>query len=169
MAAATSFSLTYSTHNLRRPILQALDSTGTAVAQHTPGYTTTDQDGREWEYVQFDSSGVAAVAGAPAVWAQTTTNKVVTSDVSDASELGEGFAGVFMSVLTDQYYGWIQTKGKVLARCSTTAVGCSITIGAADSIFSLCTPGTASEPVGVCIEASSITVPSFPNVMLLDK
>lgn len=166
MAVATAFALSYSTMDLDKPILQDLDSTGVATARHTPGYTVKNKDGREWTYILFDSSGVAAVAGGPAVWAQTTTNKVVTSDVSDAGTLGEGFAGVFMSVLTDTYYGWIQTKGKVLAKLSSTcAIGSCIT-PTADGVFTTQT-GTTGIPVGTSLEAGVAN--DFPNVMLSDK
>jgi len=117
-----AFSLTYDTEKMDKPILQALDSTGVATAVHTPGYRVTSDDGRVWQYVLFASSGVAAVAGAPAAWAQTTTNMAVTADLSDAGTAGGGIAGCFMSVLTDTYYGWIQTKGQVVDAPMSTAV-----------------------------------------------
>ena len=107
-----AFTLTAPSNILDKPILQALDSTGVATALHEPGYTVLAQDGREFKYVKFASSSVAAIAGAPCAFAQTTGDDgfVVTADVSDGGDVS---IGCFLSVLTDTYFGFIQTAGFV--------------------------------------------------------
>ena len=109
-----AFTLTAPSHILDKPILQALDSTGQATAAHEPGYTVLTEDGREFKYVQFDngSGNVAAVAGAPCAFAPDITDNefVITSDISDGGAVG---MGCFLSILTDSYYGWVQTAGFV--------------------------------------------------------
>jgi len=108
-----AFSISIETRQLDHPILQLLTSTGVATAVHTPGEKWVSDDGREFQYVINDSGsgGVAAVAGAPAVWQGTTTRYCVTPDVSDAAGTGSGVAGAYLSVLGDTYYGFIQTAG----------------------------------------------------------
>ena len=164
--AASAFSLTYSTHDLDKPILQALDSTGAATANHTAGYQVTDVDGREWTYVLFDSGGTAGVAGGPAFWAQTTTNQCVTTVNTGVGITGEGFAGVFMSIPTDKYYVWIQTKGKTLARCSTITVGCAVTVLVTEGSFEVATAGT-NTIIGHTMEATTANAVSFPYINLI--
>lgn len=169
---ATAFSISYNTHELDREILTNIDSTGDSTAKHTPGTVVNCVDGRQWKYVKFTSSAVAAVAGAPACWAATTieNGQVVTADISDSSGAtsGEGFAGVFVSILTDQYFGWIQTKGKVVVKLSSTcAVGSAITV-MADSVFSTVS-GQTGIAVGTALEAGSADASNvFPTVVLLD-
>ncbi len=165
--AASAFALTYATHKFKDGIiLQALDSTGSLSAKHEPGYTVRDTTGREWQYVLFDSGGTAAVAGGPAFWAKTTTNQCVTSVNIGVGITGEGFAGVFMSVLTDTYYGWIQTRGKTLARCSTTAVGSAVTVLITEGAFEAGTPGSHAI-IGYTMEATTAQVFSFPYINLI--
>src|SRR5262245_34353384 len=72
--------------------------------------------GKTYQYVRFDNGvgNIAAVNGNLAYW-KDLVNFVVTSDQSDgvaqaATELSF-CAGVFLNVLTDGYYGWIQTWG----------------------------------------------------------
>jgi len=149
------FSLTYDTSMLDKQILQALDSTGVASPLHTPGYTVRSDDGREWQYVQNDSSDVAAVAGGPAALAQDTDGYVVTPDVSDAGSTGTGIRGAYMSVLTDQYYGWIQTKGKVVkAPCSTNVAAGNALYAGTDGRWDVATVGT-HEPRAQALEADT--------------
>ena len=107
-----AFTLTCPTYMLNKPILLGLTSTGEESASHEPGYTVLAEDGREFKYVQFDSSDVPAIAGAPCAFAQTTSDNgfVVTADVSDGADAA---IGCFLSILTDAYFGWIQTAGFV--------------------------------------------------------
>jgi len=167
--AATAFALTYKTNELDKPVLNAFDTTGTAAAVHQPGYTVRDTRGREWMYVQHASSDVAAVAGAPAVFAQCTANDgmVVAADVSDgggAGYYGAAFAGVFMSVLADLSYGWIQTRGDCLIRASTAPVAQGMT-PLLDGYFSVTTAGSG-RCVAILQEATTADVISFPNATL---
>ena len=107
-----AFSVTCPSYMLDKPILQSLTSTGVEDPVHEPGFLVTATDGRIFQYGCFDSSSVAAVAGAPVAWAQTSTDNTVvfTSDTSDGSDVG---IGCFLSILTDTYYGWIQRAGFV--------------------------------------------------------
>ena len=167
--AASAFALTYSTSKFKDGvIIQDLDSTGTESATHNPGYTIRDTEGREWQYVLFDSGGLAAVAGGPAFWAQTTTNSCVTSVETQTGITGEAFAGVFMSVLTDTYYGWIQTRGKTLARCSTVVIGCGIAALEVASAFEVGAEGT-STIIGHTMEATTANGYSFPYINLIQS
>lgn len=152
-----AFSLTYDTTTFDKPILQALDSTGESTAQHALGYRVCSTDGREWVYVLNTSSDVAAVAGAPAVMANTTTNWVVTPDVSDGALVG---VGAYMSVLEDATYGWIQVKGKVVnAPCtdgSNGEVAVSTNVGATvNAKWTTVTVGGTTAETAKVLEAGS--------------
>lgn len=126
-----AFSHTQKTSMLDVPILQKLTSTGLLVAVHDLGYRVKSDDGREYMYIRFDNgSGVAAVAGAPCVVANSEASGVVTSDVSES--IGSAI-GCFLSILTDKYYGWIQTKGR--------AVDCPCTDGSNGEV-------AAGDPLG---------------------
>ncbi len=169
MAAASAFALTYASHKFKDGvILQGLDSTGLAAPAHEPGYTIRDTDGREWQYVLFDTGGTACVAGGPAFWAQTTTNSCVTTVNTQTGLTGEAFAGVFMSVLTDTYYGWIQIRGKTMVNCSTVAVGSAVGPIVTEGYFEAATPGTHTI-AGYTMEATTANGFSFPYVNLIDN
>jgi len=162
-----AFSVTIETRQLDKPILQALTSTGVATAVHEPGYTVTSDDGRVFQYVQFDSSSVAAVAGAPAVAAQTTSDNefVVTADVSDANLVG---IGAFMSVLTDTYFGWIQRAGFMKDVPITDGAGADVAAGdpvgaTVDSLWTKVTVGGTTPESANATEASASGV---GNIML---
>lgn len=115
-----AFSITQVSSKLNLPILQALTSTGVSLAAHELGYTVMSDDGRKYQYIKFDNgTAVAAVAGAPCTIADSEDPNVITSDVSVASVVA---TGCFLSILTDGYYGWIQTEGR--------AVDCPCTDGA---------------------------------------
>jgi len=162
-----AFTLTIPTHTLDKPILQELDSTGVATALHEPGYRVRATDGREFTYVYFDNGqgNVAAVAGAPACYFGTTTDNdfIVTSDVSDGGDIA---CGCFLSILTDTYYGWIQTAGFVKdvpcsgAQAETTS---GDPLYATDGVWKTGTMGT--QHVGaIALEASAADI---GNIMLL--
>lgn len=93
--------------------------------QFTPGVEYMSQDGKCYRYYQFDNGAgnVAAVAGnvgyfyAPS-GASAGATTVVTMDVSDSAKVT---AGAFQAVLTDQYYGWFQTKGPATLTTALTA------------------------------------------------
>lgn len=162
-----AFAITLSTHQLDKAILQSLTSTGEETQAHKPGYTVHADDGREFKYVQFDSSSVAAVAGAPAVWALTTSDDVflVTADVSDGTLVP---AGAFLSVLTDTYFGWIQTKGFMKDAPVTDGSNGEISAGdplgpTEDSLWTTTTIGSTTTEGAVATEASSSGI---ANIML---
>ena len=93
--------------------------------------------GKEFQYVCFDSSGIAAISGAPAVYSSCTAQIVVTSDMSDVDTEGGAFAGVFCSDQAGgggaaaQVYLWIQTRGYVTDAHvhTTTTLGDQLTVG----------------------------------------
>lgn len=78
--------------------------------------TRREEDGNIYRYVRFDNGAgnVAAAAGAVCyrgITSVTTSGHFwrVTSDVSDVDAAFA--AGIFVSVIADAGYGWIQTKG----------------------------------------------------------
>ena len=115
-----SYTSTYAvpaSHTLDKPILQGLGSVSTTESDDGVGKAVLSDAGGRFVYVYMESSAVAAVAGAPAVWVDTTTNYVVTPDVSDAGGAvlggtGRGMAGAFCAASSaDNAYMWIQTRG----------------------------------------------------------
>lgn len=141
--------------------LQALNSTGVAAAYHKPGYEITLADGRKFKYCLFDSSGVAAVAGAPVHWQQTTTPYVVTADLSDSPT---GFAGVATAIYTDGYYVWVQTGGRVYdAAVSTNVAAGNALYGVNDGQFDVATDGT-NQYVAVALETDTA---GLADIMIL--
>ncbi len=86
----------------------------TAVRTSTEGPLHTiglyrEEDGKGYRYVRFETGtgAVAAVAGNLCYWTGTTYD--VTMDVSDSDR--NLVAGVLLSVIADEGYGWIQTWG----------------------------------------------------------
>jgi len=161
-----AFTFTQATHKLDKPILQALDSTGLSAAVHELGYTVNSQDGRQYRYVKFVASGGAAVAGAPCVWAQAATNNTVTEDVSDASLVS---AGAFVSILTDGYFGWIQTKGNLQGAPATDGAGADVAAGdplgaTADDLWTKVTVGGTTATTAIARAAGS---GGFANIELV--
>lgn len=164
-----AFDITILTRQLTKPIMQDLTSTGQSTAQHEPGYTVPCQDGREFQYVQFDSSGIAAVAGAPCTVARTTSDNkfIVTADVSDGSTAA---TGIFLSVLTDTYYGWIQTKGFAQDCPCTDGAGADVAVGdplgaTADLLWTKITVGGTIAEKAIALEAGAS---GFANIMLIN-
>jgi hypothetical protein len=73
---------------------------------------TGSQGLKRYQYVQFDggTAPITAVAGATACWTSATwLGYRVTTDLSDTK--ANLAAGVLLAVLTDEYYGWVQTRG----------------------------------------------------------
>jgi hypothetical protein len=140
-----AFSFTIKTQDLDQTILTSLTTTGSANPIDPPGLIVKSKDGREFQYVQHDSSGVAAVAGAPCAIGQTTTDNafVVTADVSDGGSVAYG---IFLSVLADTYWGWVQTKGFAVDAPSTDGSGANVAAGdplyATDGLWAKATVGT---------------------------
>lgn len=93
-----------------------VDSTGNATALYPLGALRIEETSaavgvEHYRYVYFDNgSAVAAAAGALCYRGVTAAEPWdVTSDVSTVDS---AFAvGVFQSVITDTYYGWVKTKG----------------------------------------------------------
>ena len=90
-----------------------LTSLGDVTAKLPVG-TYGEFDGKIYRYVKFDNgTAVAAAAGSLCYWKNEATF-VVTSDYSDAGTLLNNVCGVFMSILVDDTYGWIQVNGRRL-------------------------------------------------------
>lgn len=119
-----AFTITQLTSKLESPIAQALTSTGVTSPIHPLGYQVMSQDGRKYQYIKFDNgNSIAAVAGAPCTVAQSSDPNVITSDMSYGSSVA---TGMFMSILANGYYGWIQTEGR--------AVDCPCTDGSSGEV-----------------------------------
>ena len=125
---------------LRDVVLVDLDTTGVTTAQPFAGYEVATRTGKVFQLVKFDSSGVAAIAGAPAVWQKTSTAYVVTADVSDGGSYA--FAGVFCAVIADTKYGYIQKKGECTAKVSSGVSAGDPLYVANDGYFDTATEGT---------------------------
>lgn len=90
-----------------------------------PGAKFTDDDGKVYKFVQYDTGAgpVAAVAGnvcyyyAPGGTSAGATT-VVTSDLSDSAGLG---AGVLQAAPADGEYCWIQIRGPATLTTALTA------------------------------------------------
>ena len=82
--------------------------TSTEGPTHTIG-TYREEDGKGYRYVSSEggTGAVATVAGYLAYFTGTTYD--VTMDVSDSDR--NLVAGVYLSVIADEGYGWIQTFG----------------------------------------------------------
>ena len=96
-----------------------VSSTGSASALYPLGAVRIENNSTEalgcstFRYVKFDngSGNVAAAAGAMS-YVRSTTAAYIWDVTSDVSTSDSGLAkGAFCSILTDAYYGWIQTKG----------------------------------------------------------
>ena len=168
-----AFSLTIDTSDLDKPILQSLTSTGETNPKHTPGYTVLAEDGRKFVYVYNDSSGIAAVAGAPCVFFITTTDTAkglgyfaVTPDVSDGGLIS---VGAYLAILADAKYGFVQTEGLLVDAPATDGangeIAASDAVGAtADLLWTKITVGGTTETGGVALMAGAT---GFANIQLI--
>lgn len=87
-----------------------------SAAVHSPGESieVVDSSGlKRYKYINFEkgTGSIAAAAGNLAYFLDGTDfdGFTVTSDVSDTDK--NLVAGILQAVLTDEYYGWIQTWG----------------------------------------------------------
>ena len=146
-----------------------LTTTGSATAPETgslAGAIIRTRDGRRFQQVKNDSSGVAiAAAGAPVVWQLTTTDYVITPDISDNP--GVGFAGVACAVITDTYWGFIQTKGKCNARVSGNVTAGDALYVTNDGYFDAATVGTHHVVAVALTTASPTEGAGFADIMLM--
>lgn len=94
-------------------------TTGTDVAKYPLGTIRIEETSaavgcETYRYVYHNEATVAAVANGLCYKGGTKANPwEVGMDISDVK--GAFACGVFMSVLTDLYYGWVKTKGFVTA------------------------------------------------------
>jgi hypothetical protein len=131
------------------------------------------ENGKVWRYVQFDngSGNVAAAAYGVVHWktlVPASGSFVVTSEYS--SGIGKNLvAGVIHSVVTDQYYTWIQVGGISTAQMLFTTLtgdpvaaavaGCKCYYSSTDLKFNLIEAATSPQAVvfGVLTAAGNKT------------
>lgn len=160
-----AFSLTLLTRQLDKPILQEIDSTGITAAVHPRGYTVMSEDGRKFVYVQCLTADVDPVAGGPAVWANSNDQFVVTADLSDSASVA---VGAFMSILENENFGWIQTKGKVVDAPSSGSQAVTTAgdgLYGTDQVWKTGAVGT-NHIAGIAMDAGTSSV---NDIMLLDS
>lgn len=104
--------------------------------------------GEAYKYIRYNAGAgsVAAVANETVVWHGDNglDGHEVTMDITD----GVICAGMLLAVLTDDYYGWIQTKGYVTLNSALTAGadGNALTsLGAGDGTLDV--SGLVTDPV----------------------
>jgi hypothetical protein len=124
-------------------------------------------NGAFYKYVQFDNGtgNVASVAGNAAFAMLTRTFKVTSDKTSceHGASVGSGVVGVFMGVVTDLYYTWIQMSGVVesLLVDGAGAVGqvinCPASDGGSNDLHVAAWTTVATQIVGVQIGLVSAT------------
>ena len=122
---------------------------GDQVSQAGLGEVITHR-GRTYQYVRFNNGvgNVAAVAGQACYW-QDLANFVVTSDYSDSQGGGSELclcAGIFLVVMTDLYYGWIQCGGLAtgVKLSGTGAVGQILIPSTTDGVLTTVATGSVT-------------------------
>lgn len=124
-------------------------SANDATAKYKVGGFYFAPDGNVYCYVKHTDS-VTYAAGQPVLWATSTTGRdTVTNDVSGGSSAGK-VAGVCLSAVTKDYYGFILVRGYYDAVLTNgdddIAAGDAVIAGGAD---------------GVCDSAASPTVENY--------
>ncbi len=153
----------------------AITSTGSATAD-VPVGSLTIVDGKIYRYVYFDNgTAVASVAGGLAYY-YDMDSYTVTMDHTYASSLQNAVAGIFQSVLTDTYYGWILVRGEYnlwtdgggdIAK-GDWVIAKAASGGTYDGMVDRVAAGTPStnRPVGVAtVDDSSTRVTCFVNLV----
>lgn len=160
-------------NKLDKMILVDLNKTS-STAVHDVGYKTGGSDGKEYQFDYYQSSGVAAAAGGPMVWVNTTGDYVVTSDTSDGDAEGS-FAGVGVidQANADSIYCWLQTKGLVDSALVGTGVaaGDHVYVGQSDVFESVeddysSTTENVLRAVGIATTAPSGSGTSTASILL---
>jgi hypothetical protein len=95
-------------------------------------------NGNWYRYVKFDNgaANVATTSGHPAFW-KTKSTFLVSSDKTDCqhgASNASGACGVFLGVVTDGYYTWVQLTGihPTVVLSGAGAAGQHLTIPASD-------------------------------------
>ena len=91
-----------------------------------PVWMVREEDGKRYRFVLFDNGTAVASANGAVAYLKTHSTGTVTSDYSDPTPVGVPM-GVFLGVVTDGYYCWIQTYGPHSAVVTDT--GDDITAG----------------------------------------
>ena len=105
---------------MQSPIGHTILTENSSTANHTPGEVIEIVGSaglKRYKYINFDNGAdnVAALAGGVAFMMGSTNfdGSTVTMDLS--SSKANNAIGVFQRVLTDGYYGWVQTWGQYSA------------------------------------------------------
>lgn len=107
-------------------------------AKNIPGMLIR-RGGKQYKYVQFDNGvgNVAAVAGGVAYWKQLNPALgifIVTSDQTDSAGGVNAVAGIFGTVVTDQYFTWVQVGGTATCLVAASTVASDKMIGSATDL-----------------------------------
>ena len=111
-----------------------VDTTGSATAKYPLGTLRMEETSgvvglESYRYIYFDNGTAVAAAASGLCYRGVTAARPweVTSDVSGVKS--SFVTGVFMSILTDTYYGWVKTQGYVAALKKKTGSGLGWTLG----------------------------------------
>lgn len=108
-----------------------------ASAKNVPGMVIR-RNGKLYRYVQFDDgAAVAAVAGGVAYWKTLTPASgifIVTSDESGGAAGVNGVAGILGTIVTDQYFTWIQIGGPATCLVASGTVAGDRMVGSATDL-----------------------------------
>lgn len=109
-----------------------------------PVYMKREEGGKVYRFVQFDNGSAVAAVVNNLCYLVTPASGVVTSDESGATGLP---FGIFLSVMTDQYYGWVQTKGA----CTLKTDGTN-DIAKGDRLVAKAADGTVTRPTVTTVD-----------------
>lgn len=107
-------------------------------------------NGKSYVYAQLVTTATVPVVGAPAYLVSQASGVYKVSALYSESQSGKinDVVGVFGNVITNGYYGWIQTKGDFVGLIDTSAAG-----AAGDAIIGK----TTANQTGVIAADASIT------------
>jgi hypothetical protein len=148
--------------NLAGVLLTANDS----APKFTLGQVYRAQDGKQYKYVLHNNGAgnVAAAAGNMCYYyapsgASAGAYTTVTSDLSDSAGVA---AGAWQEVITDGYYGWIQTKGPATLTTALTAGADGNALTAVGS-----TDGTLDVSAAVTDAIAAIAIDASAKIVML--
>ena len=139
-------------------------------AYHDIGAQYFDANGAMFFYAQFDngSGNVTAVAGQPIGWLGSMPGGKVTNDFSD-SHVNQ-VTGIMQRVMTDQYYGWFQARGKgvkgLTLAAGTSTDGQKLVWSGDGTVSAMTDPGNEEAVFATTTAASTLTAIAAGNYFL---